>query len=66
MEELLKYAEKRRDDSAEYNEGVHVTQYWVGYIDGLKAAMKKCEAVERELAELKADNAKRNHWRAKC
>lgn len=41
MEELFEFAETRLNESVEQNEGVAVTQYWVGYIDGLNAAKRK-------------------------
>lgn len=48
MESLIKFAEYRLNESVDQHEGVAVTQYWVGYLDGLRAA-------QRELAKEKQD-----------
>lgn len=48
MESLIKFAEYRLNEAVEQHEGVAVTQYWVGYLDGLRAA-------QRELAKEKQD-----------
>ena len=35
FKKLEAFAEKRRDDCSE-NDEIHNTQYWVGYLDGLR------------------------------
>lgn len=39
IEERIKYAERRRDDSI-VNGTTHDAVYWNGYIDGLKAVQR--------------------------
>lgn len=48
MESLIKFAEDRINEAVEQHEGIAVTHYWVGYLDGLRA-------VQRELAKEKQD-----------
>lgn len=48
MESLINFAEYRLNEAAKQHEGIAVTQYWVGYLDGLRAA-------QRELAKEKQD-----------
>lgn len=48
MESLIQFAEYRLNEAVEQHEGIAVTQYWVGYLDGLRA-------VQRELAKEKQD-----------
>ena len=48
MESLINFAEYRLNEAVKQHESVAVTQYWVGYIDGLRAA-------QREIAKEKQD-----------
>lgn len=45
MEELIEFAEERIKESSEQNESIAVIQYWVGYMDGLRAAQRKINQV---------------------
>ena len=56
METLLKYAENRRDDLAANDGHICDVRYWVGYIDGIRAAMKKAEIMQAEIDRLNKEN----------
>jgi hypothetical protein len=56
MERLLKYAENRLDDLATNDGDICDIRYWVGYIDGIRAAMKKTEIMQAEINRLQKDN----------
>lgn len=56
MESLLKFAENRRDDLATNDGDVCDIRYWVGYIDGVRAAMRKAETMQAEIDRLHKEN----------
>lgn len=55
MEELIEFAEKRLNEAAEQYEPIAVTQYWVGYLDGLRAAQRDIRAQEKGCFDGKTD-----------
>lgn len=56
MENLLKFAERRRDYEAAHDGDICDIRYWVGYIDGVRAAMRKAEQLQAELDRLHKEN----------
>lgn len=44
LNELICYAENKRDEAAENNpDDVATIRYWVGYLDGVRAVERKVE-----------------------
>lgn len=44
MSELMEYAQKRLQEACNGGEDTATIRYWVGYIDGLRAAERKSAA----------------------
>lgn len=43
MQELLEYAQRALDNACKGEDNIADIRYWAGYIDGLRAAMRKKE-----------------------
>lgn len=46
LNELICYAENKRDEAAEQCEDITTIRYWVGYLDGLRAVQRMLKGGE--------------------